>query len=439
MKDIAISINNVSKQYRLGVMGTGTLSHDINRWWHLVRGMEDPYLKIGESNDRAKKGESDYVWALKDINFEVEKGDVLGVIGKNGAGKSTLLKLLSKVTTPTTGQIVMKGRVASLLEVGTGFHPELTGRENVYLNGAILGMTKKEISSKFDEIVDFSGCERYIDTPVKRYSSGMKVRLAFAVAAFLEPEILIVDEVLAVGDAEFQKKAIGKMQDVSQKGGRTVLFVSHNMGAIKMLCSKAILLQNGLLAGSGTPQEMINLYLSSQRLNEKSEWYLNENNSAINDNPYFKLTKFYLKDNDNNILKRNLHVDKDQVVKICVEGLLIKNDARLSFGIDVVNENSIHLICNKHLDLKEDEKINVKEGTLSLEALLDVSQFNEGKYYVGFNLSIWGIEMIYTFENTIATVSFSLDGLRGDPTKHRRKRNVVLAPYITWRVLNSHN
>ena len=209
-KDIILKAENISKQYRLGVVGTGTLSHDLNRWWHKVRGKEDPYLKVGETNDRSTKGTSEYVWALQDINFEVERGEVLGIIGKNGAGKSTLLKLLSRVTSPTTGTIRARGRIASLLEVGTGFHPELTGKENIYLNGAILGMRKKEITRKLDEIIDFSGVERYIDTPVKRYSSGMYVRLAFAVAAHLESEILIVDEVLAVGDAEFQKKMLGQ-------------------------------------------------------------------------------------------------------------------------------------------------------------------------------------------------------------------------------------
>jgi lipopolysaccharide transport system ATP-binding protein len=242
---IAIELHNISKQYRLGTIGTGTLSHDLNRWWAQIRGKEDPYLKIGEENNRSEKGKSDYIWALRDINFQVESGEVLGIIGKNGAGKSTLLKILSRVTSPSTGEIRIKGRIASLLEVGTGFHPELTGRENIFLNGAIMGMTRKEILSKLDEIIDFSGVERYIDTPVKRYSSGMYVRLAFGVAAHLEPEILIVDEVLAVGDAEFQKKCIGKMQDVSQKEGRTVLFVSHNMAAVKALCNSALVLKNG--------------------------------------------------------------------------------------------------------------------------------------------------------------------------------------------------
>lgn len=259
----AIEFNNVSKQYRLGLVSTKTLSHDLHRWWTVsIRGKEDPYLKIGSVNDRSQKADSEYVWALKDIDFKVEQGDVVGIIGKNGAGKSTLLKLLSKVTGPTTGTIKARGRIGSLLEVGTGFHGEMTGRENIYLNGAILGMTKAEINRKIDEIVDFSGCERYIDTPVKRYSSGMTVRLGFAVAAFLEPEILVVDEVLAVGDAEFQKKAIGKMQDVSSGEGRTVLFVSHNMASIRQLCKNGVLLKNGLVDYMGTANDTVARYLS---------------------------------------------------------------------------------------------------------------------------------------------------------------------------------
>ena len=265
MKDIILKAENISKQYRLGQVGTGTLSHDLNRWWHQVRGKENPYLKIGDTNDRSTKGESDYVWALQDINFEVERGEVLGIIGKNGAGKSTLLKILSRVTAPTTGHIKFGGRVASLLEVGTGFNGEMTGRENIFLNGAILGMTKKEIASKIDEIINFSGCERYIDTPVKRYSSGMYVRLAFAVAAFLDPEILIIDEVLAVGDAEFQKKAIGKMQDISREGGRTILFVSHDLSAISTLTNKTIVMSNGKIIAFEETNKAISIYSSMQK------------------------------------------------------------------------------------------------------------------------------------------------------------------------------
>ena len=260
----AIEFEHVSKQYRLGLVSTRTLSHDLRRFWITsVLGKEDPYLKIGETNDRATSGKSDYVWALRDINFKVEQGDVVGIIGKNGAGKSTLLKLLSRVTGPTTGTIRAHGRIGSLLEVGTGFHGEMTGRENIFMNGAILGMTRQEIQSKLDEIIDFSGCERYIDTPVKRYSSGMTVRLGFAVAAFLEPEILVVDEVLAVGDAEFQKKAIGKMKDVSHSQGRTVLFVSHNMGSVRNLCNRGIVLDKGNVVFDGETNAAVDYYLTS--------------------------------------------------------------------------------------------------------------------------------------------------------------------------------
>ena len=260
----AIEFNNISKLYRLGLVSSGTLSSDLQRWWQMnILGKEDPFLKVGSVNDRSKAADSDYVWALKDIDFKVEQGDVVGIIGKNGAGKSTLLKLLSKVTSPTTGTIKAKGRIASLLEVGTGFHSELTGRENIYMNGAILGMSKQEIDRKLDEIVAFSGCERYIDTPVKRYSSGMTVRLGFAVAAHLDPEILVVDEVLAVGDAEFQKKAIGKMQDVSSGEGRTVLFVSHNMASIRHLCKSGVVLENGQVSFMGTADEAVNKYMAS--------------------------------------------------------------------------------------------------------------------------------------------------------------------------------
>lgn len=261
MSNIAIKAENISKAYQLGEIGTGTISRDLERWWAKLRGKEDPFLRIGEANDRNVKGTSDIVWSLKDLNFEIEQGDAVGIIGRNGAGKSTLLKILSRVTAPTTGSIKLKGRIASLLEVGTGFHPELTGRENIYLNGAILGMRKAEIKRKFDEIVDFAGIERYIDTPVKRYSSGMYVRLAFAVAANLESEILIVDEVLAVGDAEFQKKCLGKMGEVSKGEGRTILFVSHHMGSIQSLCNKGMVLSNGKVIHDGSVSSCINKYL----------------------------------------------------------------------------------------------------------------------------------------------------------------------------------
>lgn len=303
MSKIVLDIENVSKQYRLGEVGTGTLSNDLKRWWFSVRGKEDPFLKIGETNDRTQKGESDYVWALRDINFQVEQGQAVGIIGRNGAGKSTLLKLLSRVTKPTTGTIKYKGRIASLLEVGTGFHPEMTGRENIYLNGAILGMTRSEISRKFDEIVDFAGVERYIDTPVKRYSSGMYVRLAFAVAAHLESEILIVDEVLAVGDAEFQKKCLGKMGDVSKGEGRTILFVSHNMASVQRLCDRGIVLENGKMKFSGGIEESIHNYLNNSQREVLNDLTLIKNRSG-NGKVIFK--EVYFQDKNGNRVDRIL-------------------------------------------------------------------------------------------------------------------------------------
>ena len=278
-----IKIEGVSKLYRLGSIGTGSLGQDLTRAWAKMRGKEDPFAKVGQSNDRTKDADSDFVWSLRDINFSVNKGETLGVIGRNGAGKSTLLKILSRVTGPTTGSIKINGRLASLLEVGTGFHPELTGKENIFLNGSILGMRKAEIKSKLDEIIDFAGVARYIDTPVKRYSSGMYVRLAFAVAAHLDPEILVVDEVLAVGDAEFQKKCLGKMKDVSDNDGRTILFVSHNMSAVEKLCSRSILLEHGTIIKDGPSKEIIDHYHSRYRpQSQELEW--NEKDAPGNDN-----------------------------------------------------------------------------------------------------------------------------------------------------------
>ena len=371
-KDIILKAENISKQYRLGQVGTGTLSHDINRWWHKVRGRENPYLKIGETNDRSTKGNSDYVWALQDINFEVERGEVLGIIGKNGAGKSTLLKILSKVTAPTTGSIKSRGRIASLLEVGTGFNGEMTGRENIFLNGAILGMTKKEISSKLDEIIEFSGCERYIDTPVKRYSSGMTVRLAFAVAAFLEPEILVIDEVLAVGDAEFQKKAIGKMQDISREGGRTVLFVSHNMAAVKSLCTRGIVIENGSIKSEGDIDYIIEEYFNEvQTVNDGKR-------IEISDNFLGFFTKWFVKNTD------SFDIFSNDKANICFEFVSHKHLKNCELGLAVRNfEGKILLGCNSR-DFGGDY-FNVKNGKyiFNFELILPII---DGKYEIDITL-----------------------------------------------------
>lgn len=352
----AIQFENISKQYRLGNVGTGTLSHDLNRWWAMnIRGKEDPYLKIGSVNDRGTKADSEYVWALRDINFEVQQGEVLGIIGKNGAGKSTLLKILSRVTTPTTGKIKAYGRIASLLEVGTGFHQEMTGRENIFMNGAILGMTKAEIRRKMDEIIDFAGVERYIDTPVKRYSSGMIVRLGFAVAAHLEPEILVVDEVLAVGDAEFQKKAIGKMQDISKGEGRTVLFVSHNMGAVSDLCNNSLVLLDGSIDIYDKTKIVVERYLASNDdLKPDASW----SGDKVPGNDSIKLRKAYLIDSNYNNVDYALI---NQRIGFCVEYEVLHTIPYFTHGINVYNVMGVHLFTS-HDNHDFERKSEIQKG-----------------------------------------------------------------------------
>lgn len=389
---LALKAENISKQYRLGQVGTGTLTHDLNRFWHKVRGKEDPYLKIGEANDRTSKGGSDYVWSLRDINFEIEQGDAVGIIGRNGAGKSTLLKLLSKVTKPTTGKIYTNGRIASLLEVGTGFHPEMTGRENVFLNGAILGMTKKEITRKFDEIVDFSGVERYIDTPVKRYSSGMYVRLAFAVAAHLESEILIVDEVLAVGDAEFQKKCLGKMGDVTKGEGRTILFVSHNMAAVKQLCNKGILLENGNLKFSGTVSDCLDHYLiSTEKFREKKLSDIKDRSGTQE----VIFTEIHVENKKGIPIETILTGENIRIVIIVFASRNIeKVDIGLSFH-DKFEDILTYLYSgfqNKHFNLKEgNNKIILELNNFSLNtSLLKI----KGRILIGHTESDWPQETL---------------------------------------------
>ncbi len=367
---LALKAENISKQYRLGQVGTGSLSHDLNRFWHQIRGKEDPYLKIGDSNDRTQKGNSDYVWSLRDINFEIEQGDAVGIIGRNGAGKSTLLKLLSKVTKPTTGKILTNGRIASLLEVGTGFHPEMTGRENVFLNGAILGMTRKEITRKFDEIVDFSGVERYIDTPVKRYSSGMYVRLAFAVAANLESEILIVDEVLAVGDAEFQKKCLGKMGDVSKGEGRTVLFVSHNMTAVKELCSKGILLNQGLLNYQGDIANTIFEYQKSSQI-QSSYLHSGSLDSALG-NENIRILEFSVKPLNDGFLD----IDSGMKVKLRFYNFQENINLDTTFELRTYEESVVF-----HTGVLISTQNDSKKGEYTVEFEIPKNLLNAGNYY----------------------------------------------------------
>ena len=375
----AIEFNHVGKQYRLGLVSTGTISHDLNRWWQTaILRREDPYLKIGSVNDRTMKADSDYVWALRDIDFKVEQGDVVGIIGKNGAGKSTLLKLLSKVTGPTVGTIRARGRIASLLEVGTGFHQEMTGRENIFMNGAILGMTKAEIAAKLDEIVDFSGCERYLDTPVKRYSSGMMVRLGFAVAAHLDPEILVVDEVLAVGDAEFQKKAIGKMQDVSQGQGRTVLFVSHNMHSMLMLCKSGVLLEHGQIKSIGNIATIVDQYINEDTSKSSIEMYYKEKEKYpdITAN-YIRISSFKLLDEKSVAI----HQGKRLNGRITIDSLLDVDDVRFRITILNMSGSAISMSTMR-------EELLVIKGETTFDFQLDTSMLASGTYSLSFALVI---------------------------------------------------
>jgi lipopolysaccharide transport system ATP-binding protein len=395
---IAIKVENLSKAYQLGEIGTGTISRDLERWFARKRGKEDPFLKIGEENDRTSKGTSDIVWSLRDLDFEIQQGDAIGIIGRNGAGKSTLLKLLSRVTSPTTGKIKARGRIASLLEVGTGFHPELTGRENIYLNGAILGMRKKEIDRKFDEIVDFSGVERYVDTPVKRYSSGMYVRLAFAVAAHLESEILIVDEVLAVGDAEFQKKCLGKMNQVSRGEGRTVLFVSHNIPSIRELCKKGILLQNGKLLVYSEIENVLSRYLDENVISTR--WV------GIDGDENLEIMETYVvntanPDSNNFFTSDNLEIG----IKIKIKKQLNEVGA----GFNIISFNSIPLVRVFFNDYNNIDTISPGEYVVKFE--IPAYHLATGRYKIQFDVSLPFISQINSEKINLSFELFSNSAL----------------------------
>ncbi|RZL26930.1 MAG: ABC transporter ATP-binding protein [Pedobacter sp.] len=415
MSNVAIKVENLSKAYQLGQIGTGTISRDMERWIAKIRGKEDPFLRIGETNDRSTKGSSDIVWSLKDINFEIEQGDAVGIIGRNGAGKSTLLKILSKVTAPTTGKISGKGRIASLLEVGTGFHPELSGRENIFLNGAILGMRKKEIQRKFDEIVDFAGIERYIDTPVKRYSSGMYVRLAFAVAAHLESEILIVDEVLAVGDTEFQKKCLGKMSDVSKGEGRTVLFVSHNMGAVKQLCQKTIVLDNGTILFNGSVEKGFSTYLTLGTSSKQNSY---ANHSIVQNG--FKSIKL---SNAENILTNSFSIDEEIVIEVVFS--IEKNYFHSKLGLKFT-DNFDRIIFTTEDDIKRFINPN-GEGTAKITVPKHLLVPNV--YNISFALHIPNVEFIEHLQNLL---SFEIN--ENDNALYQYSNNEIGCVYVncTW-------
>lgn len=418
--NIAISAENISKQYRLGEVGTGTITHDLNRFWAKMRGKEDPFLKIGDSNDRSTKGESDYVWSLKDINFEIEKGDAVGIIGRNGAGKSTLLKLLSRVTKPTTGHFEVQGRIASLLEVGTGFNPEMTGRENIFLNGAILGMRRHEIKRKFDEIVDFAGVERYIDTPVKRYSSGMYVRLAFAVAAHLESEILIVDEVLAVGDAEFQKKCLGKMGDVSKGEGRTVLFVSHNMTAVETLCTTAISMEQGRIFEIGETSQIIKNYLSATIVNKRTIQYDDYSKALGNDK--VKILYAAIEDaSDNNTSEI---IDVNTAINVTFKIVNFTNEKELSIGFDLKNTRGDVIFGSANRFRFDEHEPN------NLSCRIPANLLNDDTYQILFYVHSSAMQLLFIEDDLL---SFDVKDSKRE-SGYLGKVNGFVRPNLEWKV-----
>ena len=422
----AIEFEHVGKQYRLGLVTTKTLSHDLNRWWQTtIRGKEDPYLKIGETNDRTIAGSSEYVWALRDIDFKVEQGDVVGIIGKNGAGKSTLLKLLSKVTGPTVGTIRARGRIGSLLEVGTGFHGEMTGRENIYMNGAIMGMTRNDITQKLDEIIEFSGCERYIDTPVKRYSSGMTVRLGFAVAAHLEPEILVVDEVLAVGDAEFQKKAIGKMQDVSRGEGRTVLFVSHNMASIRALCHNGILLENGSIKYMGDIESVV---LEYQRTNQQ---YITSQIADRLDRKgtgKLKLSNIIFRGMDDKVIDRVSIGDSFKISVYVKNCGWTRNDEIAELSIGINDEYGQRNMVMNNQFLGREITFSENEDEKRIDFIIPRCQLTMGAYTLAFYLSDKFNNIVDWIDN-ICTLYVEAGDFYGTGKVHRRGLGHFIAEY----------
>lgn len=427
MSDTVIKVDNLSKQYHLGTISSGTLYRDIQSWWARTRGREDPNTRFGAWDESQIEGEQSF-WALRDVSFEIEQGDIVGVIGRNGAGKSTLLKILSRVTGPTSGSAKIKGRVASLLEVGTGFHPELTGRENVYLNGTILGMRKAEIDRKFDEIVAFAEIEKFIDTPVKRYSSGMYVRLAFAVAAHLDPEILIVDEVLAVGDADFQKKCLGKMQDVG-KEGRTVLFVSHNMVAIEQMCKKAILLDKGKLSMySDNVREVIKNYLYS---NDKAQVAYWENKDNRYDNLYFQPMKFYIGDKNGDPL--SMPVSNNQDIYIYIEANIRMLDSALTVGYAIFNDRDECLYWSYQTDESEDKWVHLNEGKNMIYSKIPQRLLNQGSYRIELIGGLHFREWLFEPSKDNPCLGLQIQGGISDSPYMLHKRPTILSPILAWR------
>jgi lipopolysaccharide transport system ATP-binding protein len=419
-----ISVENLSKAYSLGQIGTGTFKNDLKLWWAKARGKPNPLLRIGEADHGNRDGET--IWALKDVSFKVEQGEVLGIIGRNGAGKSTLLKILSRVTAPTSGKIKVKGRVASLLEVGTGFHPELTGRENIYLNGAILGMNRREIDRKFDEIVDFAEVEKFIDTPVKRYSSGMYVRLAFAVAAHLEPEILVVDEVLAVGDAEFQKKCLGKMGKVAQEG-RTVLFVSHNMGAVASLCTRTLWIVHGLVEMDNISEKVVNKYLSLTTLAESADGEV-----LVPNTNHLPLSNLWMRTRDRKNKIRTSFSNNEPII-VEFEFTAIKQIPQIKIGFEISTSMGEIMFQSFHNDIKEQLFFQnyLSPSTYKLYATIPSGLLNTGKYYlspcIGIHRKTW---LIKNYPKLSLNVEFILP----NNDFFVSKRPGFIAPILSWAI-----
>jgi lipopolysaccharide transport system ATP-binding protein len=426
--NIVISVESLSKSYRLGQTGTGTLSHDLNVWWARVRGKPNPLQKIGENENGNREGE--VIRALNNVNFSVEQGEVVGIIGRNGAGKSTLLKILSEVTAPTDGVVRIKGRIASLLEVGTGFHPELTGRENVFLNGAILGMNRKEIESKFDEIVGFSGVEQFIDTPVKRYSSGMYVRLAFAVAAHLEPEILLVDEVLAVGDAEFQQKCLGKMGDVA-KEGRTVLFVSHNMIAIQTLCQRALWLDSGQIKEEGAVSPTVTSYLRSGQAEDDTNERVWTNYAEAPGNETVRLQRISVQPEDG---KPGDMITMQTPVRIELDYLNLLPAVHLHTSLSIFNDQGILAFTTFPMEAKDPELyLHPLVGLFRSVCHIPGNFLNSGYFRVG--LFMVRYSSMATFHMSEAIEFEVIDNRERKNSAWFGKEPGVLCPKLPWETI----
>lgn len=429
MAKTVISVEHLTKQYDLGLISSGTLARDLSRWWARVRGKEDPFTRVDNTNPfHNNPGES--IFALDDVSFKVEQGQALGIIGRNGAGKSTLLKILSRVTAPTSGVVKVKGRIGSLLEVGTGFHPELTGRENVFLNGAILGMRKSEVQRKFDEIVDFSGVEKFIDTPVKRYSSGMYVRLAFAVAAHLDPEILIVDEVLAVGDAEFQKKCLGKMGDVAGEG-RTVLFVSHNMGAISQLCSRALILDQGKLVQLSDDVNMVvNTYLASG-FTESNQSFWTSGPTPIG-HPFFQLERLSLVSETGEEILGSIRNDSKTYLQIKANVNQLVNNFLITYKVfDSLNQL---IYMSSSIDTKMEQWPVLTLGETVLRVPIPPNFLNEGSYTIQVSAQIRPNSYAKTevIRDGEASFSFFIEGGLSESPVWTTKRDGIMAPVLIW-------